>query len=211
VKKLTPACTLLLFSLKRKYRYFNKKSRLSEDGSFFYSDKNLMKELSLSINTIKRAKRLLGQLGYIKIIPGKHEGVATKYWLLIEPSKMIPSNIIKEDTKMIPSKLRSEGPNLAQEGPNLVARAIQNDTPIKEITKKITIAAGSASACPNSQASPAFPIDAYKGHKILTQTELELLIEKYGESMVDLIVKGEVTLVEGLDIKTILDNLKKEN
>ena len=59
--------------------------------------------------------------------------------------------------------------------------------------------AGSASACLNSQAEPAFKPDVYKGHTIETQTELELLIEKYGEALLKLIRQGDIKLKE--DIK----------
>ena len=68
--------------------------------------------------------------------------------------------------------------------------------------KDIDKSAGSASACPDSQASPAFSLEAYKGRTIQTQSELELLISKFGKpDVARMVEESNLKLAEGVQIR----------
>lgn len=125
MKRLTPACRLLLLSLWHKREYFVKRGHLADDGSFYYDDKRLSEETGLDEKTIMRAKRFLKECGFITIQNGITKGRATKYWILRKPDKKSPFvDISKPD-------------NLSVKPDNLSLRATQNVAPNKEITNEI--------------------------------------------------------------------------
>jgi hypothetical protein len=68
MKRMTPATTLLLRTLIGKYTYFAKRRMLAENGSFYCYDQNLIRELSISRNTIRRARIFLKETGAIATI-----------------------------------------------------------------------------------------------------------------------------------------------
>lgn len=90
MKRLTPACRLVLFSLWHKRDYFSRRSMLEKDGSFYYDDKRLSEETGLSGKTIPRVRRFLVGNGYIIIEIGHFKGKATKYWVCRKPDKKSP-------------------------------------------------------------------------------------------------------------------------
>lgn len=196
MKRLTPACRLLLFSLLHKYKYFSRKDKLNLDGSFYYDDGRLAEELELSTKTIMRAKRLLKDIGWLTFQAGRFKSSATKYWILT-----------KDDKKSL-FRLNLKPDKISAKDDNSSSKASLNVIPNKEITNKINNTAGSASACPNSQASPAFSLEVYKGHTIETQAELEILLKRYGEELIVLIRKGEINLRKGIDVDATLNTIK---
>jgi len=116
--KLPSACKQLFFVLAWKEKKFAEKNKLGQDGSFFYSDKKLAEEMELHPKTIKRHRRRLEKEGCIVTVPGKHEGVATKYW-------------IKERDKLSPSKSSKRGTNFPQVGSKNSLEGGQNVPPNK--------------------------------------------------------------------------------
>jgi len=125
MKRMTPACILVWFSLRRKYKYFSRRNMLNADGSFYYDNKRLSKELGMNMKTIMRTKRYLKEAGYINIKPGEFKGSATQYWLLPKTDKKSPFQEHAKDDK-ISSKTDKK-----------FSKGCQNVTPNKEITKKI--------------------------------------------------------------------------
>jgi len=79
------------------------------------------------------------------------------------------------------------------------------DNNVKNDKNKERSTADSASACPDSQALPASlgeSLEAYKGRTIETQSELELLINKFGRSAIAGAVEaGDIKLAEGIEIR----------
>lgn len=138
---LTPSETALYWALRRKRSYYVKKKRLAADGSFFCTDASLADELyGRSIKTIQRSKRGLKDKGLIEFIPGKHEGVSTRYW-------------IPEHIKMSTSQ-KGEHDISSQEHDISSPRDGQNVPPINYTATNKATNAGSALAC-QGQALPA--------------------------------------------------------
>ena len=124
MQKKTPTAKMLLWSIRRKYNYFSKRNMLHHDGSFYYADWQFAEELETCEKSIKRAKILLQEHGEIQFIPGKHKGIASKFWVTGKHDKMSPFELNKHD------KNSKEGDNFSQIGG-------QNAPPNKEITKHI--------------------------------------------------------------------------
>lgn len=90
MKRLTPACRLVLYSLWHKRDYFSRKNKLDKDGSFYYDDKRLSEDSDLSEKTIPRVRRFLVEKGFIRVKIGLYKGNATKYWVCRKPDKKSP-------------------------------------------------------------------------------------------------------------------------
>ncbi len=86
----TPADTLLLRSLAYKRSYFARKGMLASDGSFFYDDERLAKENLITSKTVGRSKRRLQVAGKIKFEPGRCNGRASRYWVLVKEDELYP-------------------------------------------------------------------------------------------------------------------------
>ena len=124
MKRMTPATRLLLDTLEDKYRYFSKRNKLADDGSFYCLDKYLMEQLGIADNTIKRARIFLKEAGEINYVIGKHKGSPTRYWILSKGAKMEPFEGAKE-AKMSPFQEDLKGANLSPKGANLVVKGSQ--------------------------------------------------------------------------------------
>ena len=176
---------MLLWSLKRKYKYFQKHNKLSLDRSFYYDDDRLLNELGFSLSTVRRSKRKLMARGDIKFIAGRYVGTATKYWILYkdkEDIKMTSSNLVQEGSKMIPSHQNKEGVKMTKEGSNLTKRGCQNDSLgiTNVITNDIT-KAGSASACHGQ----ALPDPSFKPEYIIPKKITYVLLDFWREMKLD--------------------------
>lgn len=79
MKRLTPACMLLLKVLCSKYYSFGKRYRLDPAGTFYYDDKRLGAENGLSKRTVVRAVQFLQKQGLIWCQRGLFKGRATRY------------------------------------------------------------------------------------------------------------------------------------
>ena len=108
MKRMTPATNLLLRTLIGKYTYFARRGMLAESGSFYCYDQNLIRELSISQNTIRRARIFLKETGAIDYLTGKHKSAPTRYWVISKGFRMESFEQESKGPKMIP-----EGANLA--------------------------------------------------------------------------------------------------
>lgn len=114
MKRMTPATNLLLRTLIGKYIYFAKRRMLAENGSFYCYDQNLIRELSISRNTIRRARIFLKETGAIDYLTGRHKSAPTHYWVI---SKGAILNPFEQETK---------GPKMVPEGANLSVKKGQD-------------------------------------------------------------------------------------
>lgn len=119
MKNLTYSSRHIYFMLLSKYKAFSSKERLAEDGSFYYDDERLARELNMPVKTLRRGKKLLVNHGLIKIDPGRYKGWATKYWIVPKMDNM--------------STFEGKGKvdDLSVKGVNLFFKAGQNVTPNK--------------------------------------------------------------------------------
>jgi len=108
MKRMTPATNLLLRTLIGKYTYFAKRRMLAENGSFYCHDQNLIRELSISRNTIRRARIFLKETGAIDYLTGMHKSAPTRYWVISKGFRMESFEQGLKGSKMSP-----EGTNLA--------------------------------------------------------------------------------------------------
>lgn len=108
MKRMTPATNLLLRTLIGKYTYFARRGMLAENGSFYCYDQNLIRELSISQNTIRRARIFLKGTGAIDYLTGKYKSAPTRYWVISKGFRMEPFEQVLKGPKMLP-----EGTNLA--------------------------------------------------------------------------------------------------
>lgn len=108
MKRMTPATNLLLRTLIGKYTYFARRGMLAENGSFYCYDQNLIRELSISRNTIRRARIFLKETGAIDYLTGKHKSAPTRYWVISKGFRMESFEQGLKGPKMLP-----EGANLA--------------------------------------------------------------------------------------------------
>ena len=122
--KATAAFNLFLRSIIYKHKYFRKKGKLGIDGSFYYDDKRLAQESSVSLKTIMRAKRFWVQQGIIKVESGKFRTIASKYWIIKMPDNMSPF-----DKFTLPDKMSIKDDKLSIKAP-------QDVTPNNDINKE---------------------------------------------------------------------------
>ena len=211
--RLTANERILLWSLSRKCRYYEKHKKLSPDGSFFIDDAFLSKDLGASLKTIMRAKRGLQKREMIRLIPGRYKGSATKYWIL-KTDKMTPFDSKGKTDKMTPSQ-KTKPDNLSPKPDNLSRKAPQNVTPSKYISRIQASTAGSASAC-QGQASPATTTEETdmmnyylkSGRVISTETELKgLLVTKHKNEVIAHIRSGKIKLAEDIDLDKVIGQL----
>jgi len=118
--RMSASCRLVLLNLWRKRAYFGRRNLLAGDGSFYSNDKGLAEDTGLNERTIRRCKRLLQDGGYIKLIPGKFKGCASRYWVLSKPDKMSPFKDIAK-----PDILAAKGDKLFSKGGQKVPPAIK--------------------------------------------------------------------------------------
>jgi len=111
---MTPATNLLLRTLIGKYTYFAKRRMLAENGSFYCYDQNLIRELSISQNTIRRARIFLKETGAIDYLTGRHKSAPTHYW------------VISKGAILNPFEQESKGPKMVPEGANLSVKKGQD-------------------------------------------------------------------------------------
>jgi hypothetical protein len=110
MKRMTPATNLLLRTLIGKYTYFARRGMLAENGSFYCYDQNLIRELSISRNTIRRARIFLKETGAIDYVTGMHKSAPTRYW------------VISKGSILNPFEQGFKGPKMLPEGTNLVIK-----------------------------------------------------------------------------------------
>lgn len=130
MKRLTPACILLLNALWYKYNFFKKRNRLIKNSYFYYDDKRLTQDLRLSESTIRRAKRFLKEKGYIKIKNGVSKGKATEYWMLRQLSyKRSSMDKSKGINEQVFKAYQNETPNNTNTNKN-INKGVGTTTPL---------------------------------------------------------------------------------
>ncbi|MFB3919252.1 MAG: hypothetical protein ACE14U_04190 [Candidatus Velamenicoccus archaeovorus] len=142
--KMSAACRLVLMNLWRKRDYFGRKEMLAGDGSFYTNDEDLAAHTELSVKTILRCKRFLQKAGFIKMVPGKYKGCATRYWVIRKPDKKSPFTDLSKPPKMSSFTDGSKGDKLSAKGDKLSSKGCQNVMPT--IKEQIEISNGEDSA-----------------------------------------------------------------
>lgn len=135
MKRLTPACRLVLFSLWHKRDYFSRKSMLEKDGSFYYDDKRLSEETGLSGKTILRVRRFLVGNGYIIVEIGHFKGKATKYWVCKKPDRKSPFSPLSKVDNQFPKAPQNVPINKVNNKDNN-NRDLIKDKPLETFTKE---------------------------------------------------------------------------
>ncbi|MBU2541340.1 MAG: hypothetical protein KJ593_05525 [Candidatus Omnitrophica bacterium] len=125
MKRMRQPLKSLFYNLASKYKYFCRKRMLESDGSFYYDDKRLAEEEFACEATIGRQVADLLEIGLIKCTRGRWKTEATKYWILVQPNKLL--SFIQQRKANKNSSKDNKMSSIGQ----------QNVTPNKEINKEI--------------------------------------------------------------------------